>query len=153
MPVTKHSQTPADSPPPKSRCHVHVAREDTYPLQIHTLHRLVHPLDHLPHTIRHSPHRHCRLDPTRHRVYPAREAEQVEPLGLFADGVLGVDAGAFGVAFLQCLYMSATACRCEYLAADAHRTGCPMGQWDMRQGRTSFNLFFSAVSSLLAFLA
>ncbi len=72
----------------------------TYPLKIHTLHSPIHPFHDLTHTIRNSPHRHSRLDSTRDSIDPGCETEEIEPFGLFSNGILGVDPGAFGIAFL-----------------------------------------------------
>lgn len=77
------------------------SRRRAYLLQIHRLHRPIHPFHHPSHAPRDLPHRHRRLHPTRHRIDPAPQSQEVEPLVLLADGVLSVDLGNVRVVLLD----------------------------------------------------
>ena len=77
---------------------------DTHLFQIHGLHRRIHALDYTRHAPRHLPHRDGRLHPAADGIDSAGQAEEVEPLVLLADGVLGVDFGDVAVALLDGLW-------------------------------------------------
>lgn len=112
-----------------------VLSNDAYPFKVHTLHCLIHPFNHAPHTVGNRSHGYGRLYSTGNSIDPGRESQKVEPLILFADGVLGINPGTVGVAFGQGL------CLCQH------------GKNIIGEMHTCFSLFFSEASSLVAFLA
>ena len=108
-----------------------------YLFQIHSLHSLIHPLDNIHHAPRNLTHRNRSLHPTRHRVDPASQSQQIQPLILLSDSVLGVDLCDIVVALLDCLF-------------NPHQRGI----WETEGERHTFlSLSFSVFSSLLAFAA
>lgn len=109
----------------------------SYLLQIHSLHSLIHPLHNIHHAPRNLAHRNGSLHPAGHRIDPASQSQQIQPLILLADGVLCVDLCDVVVALLDCLF-------------NLHKHGI----WVLERGRRTFlSLSFSVFSSLLAFAA
>lgn len=98
-PIESHSVIESNSP--RKREKEREERERTHLLQIHSFHRLVHPLDDVGHAARDLAHGDGGLHAAGDGIDPAPQAEEVEPLVLLADGVLGVDLGDVGVALLD----------------------------------------------------
>lgn len=74
-----------------------------YLFQVHCAHGDVHALHDFAHRARYAAHGDCSLDARGDGIDAAAQAEQVEALVLFPDGVCSVDLCALLVALCECL--------------------------------------------------
>lgn len=80
-----------------------IINSNSHLFQIHRLHRPFHPPHHPRHTPRNLSHRDRGLYSTGNRIDARAQPEEIHPLVLFPDRVLGVDLGDVGVVLLYCL--------------------------------------------------
>lgn len=73
----------------------------TYPFEVHRLHRHIHALHHLLHVPGNLAHGNCGLHSAGNGIDAGGQLQEVQLLGLLADGILGVDACDVVVALLH----------------------------------------------------
>jgi hypothetical protein len=80
-------------------------RWETNLLQIHSLHSLIHALHNIHHAPGNLPHRNGRLYSASHRIDPASQPQQIQPLILFSNCILCIDFCDVAVALLDRLFV------------------------------------------------
>ena len=75
--------------------------EITSLLQIHSLHGLIHALNYIHHAPSDCSHCDSSLHSTSHCVDPTAQSQEIQPLILFADGILCIDFGYIVMALLD----------------------------------------------------